>query len=46
MQGGIGFIFSRLAIEAPIVKDKVSFIIAGRRSYADVLAQPFLNEDL
>ncbi len=45
MNGGIGFIFSRLAIEAPIVKDKASFIVAGRRSYADVLAQPFLNED-
>ena len=45
MQGGIGFIFSRLALEAPIVKDKASFIVAGRRSYADILAQPFLNED-
>ena len=45
MQGGIGFIFSRLAIEAPIVKDKVSFIVAGRRSYADVLAQPFLSDE-
>jgi len=37
-QGGIGTIFSRLAIEAPIIKDKASFIVAGRRSYADVLA--------
>ncbi|MEM6379964.1 MAG: carboxypeptidase-like regulatory domain-containing protein, partial [Bacteroidota bacterium] len=37
-QGGIGTIFSRLAIEAPIVKDKGSFLIAGRRSYIDVLA--------
>ena len=46
MQGGVGFIFSRLAIEAPIVKDKASFIVAGRRSYADILAQPFLNDDL
>lgn len=44
-QGGVGAIFSRLAIEAPIVKDKASFIIAGRRSYADVLAKPFLSED-
>jgi hypothetical protein len=43
--GGVGAIFSRLAIEGPIVKDKASFIIAGRRSYADVLAQPFLDED-
>lgn len=44
--GGVGVIFSRLALEAPIVKDKTSFIIAGRRSYADVLAKPFLNSDL
>lgn len=40
--GGIGSVFSRLAIEAPIVKDKASFIIAGRRSYMDVLARPFV----
>ncbi len=46
MDGGVGFIFSRLAIEAPIVKDKASFIVAGRRSYIDVLAKPFLNDDL
>ena len=46
VNGGVGLIFSRLAIEAPIVKDKSSFIIAGRRSYADVLASPFLGDDL
>jgi hypothetical protein len=41
--GGIGTVFSRLAIEAPIVKDKASFIVAARRSYADILARPFVN---
>jgi len=46
VNGGIGFIFSRLSVEAPIVKNKSSFIVAARRSYIDVLAQPFLNEDL
>lgn len=45
VQGGIGTIFSRLAVEAPIVKDKASFLVAGRRSYIDILAKPFLNED-
>ena len=45
LNGGIGAIFSRLSVEAPIVEDKASFIVAGRRSYIDVLAQPFLNED-
>ncbi len=44
--GGVGVIFSRLSLEGPIKKDKASFIVAGRRSYADVLAKPFLNSDL
>ncbi len=43
VQGGVGSIFSRLAVEAPIVKDKASFIIAGRRSYADVFAKAFTD---
>jgi hypothetical protein len=34
--GGIGLIASRLTIEAPIVKDIGSFIISGRRTYADI----------
>ncbi len=45
-QGGVGLIFSRLTLEAPIVKEKASFIAAVRRSYADVLAKPFLKGDL
>ena len=36
MSGGIGLISSRLTVEAPIVKDKGSFIVSGRRSYADL----------
>lgn len=43
VNGGIGLIFSRLSIEAPIVKDKASFIVAARRSYVDILAKPFLT---
>ncbi len=34
--GGIGLIASRLNLEGPIVKDNGSFIISGRRTYADV----------
>lgn len=45
-EGGVGLIFSRLSLEGPIKKDKASFIVAGRRSYADILAKPFLNENL
>lgn len=41
--GGIGLISSRLMIEGPIVKDKSSFLIAGRRTYADFLIQPFIK---
>jgi hypothetical protein len=44
VNGGIGTIFSRLSIEAPIVKDKVSFILAGRRSYIDALIKPFVKK--
>lgn len=36
VNGGIGLISSRLAIEGPIIKDRCSFSIAARRSYADV----------
>lgn len=39
VSGGVGTVFSRLTVEGPIQKDKSSFIIAGRRSYADVLAK-------
>jgi hypothetical protein len=34
--GGLGLISSRLSIEGPIQKEKSSFLITGRRTYADV----------
>lgn len=34
MNGGIGVISSRLLAEGPVVKDKSSFLIAGRGTYA------------
>lgn len=36
VSGGIGLISSKLNIEGPIVKNKGSFLISGRRTYADV----------
>ncbi len=42
---GIGLISSRLMLEGPIVKDKASFMVAGRRSYGDLFA-PIVNPDL
>lgn len=43
--GGIGLISSRLTLEGPIIKDKTSFIVSGRRTYADLFI-PLLNPDL
>lgn len=36
--GGIGTLASRLMVEGPIVKDKSSFIVSGRRSYAELFS--------
>lgn len=36
VQGGLGLIASRLKIEGPLVKGKGSFMVSGRRTYADV----------
>jgi len=44
--GGVGNVFSRLAVEGPLKKDKASFIVAARRSYIDILAKPFLDDGL
>lgn len=34
--GGLGLLSSRLMVEGPVVNDKVSFMLAGRRSYQDI----------
>ena len=39
VSGGIGLISSRVTLEGPIVKDKGSFIISARRTYADLFAK-------
>ena len=44
-QGGIGLISSRLTMEIPIIEEKSSFLIAGRRTYADILVRLFGGED-
>lgn len=47
-KGGIGMISSRLSLEGPIIKDKVSFIVGTRYSYADwifgLVDNPEVNE--
>ena len=41
-EGGIGLISSRLTLEGPIIKDKTSFMVSGRRTYIDALMAPFI----
>ena len=43
VEGGIGLISSRLTIQGPLVNEKSSFIVSGRRTYILDLAQPALN---
>lgn len=41
--GGIGTISSRLTLEGPVFSEKVSFLVAGRRTYADIFL-PFARD--
>ena len=42
--GGIGTIASRFTIQGPIIKDKCSYLISGRRTYIDILVKPFVKK--
>ncbi len=44
--GGIGSISSRLTVEAPLVKNKGSFIVSGRRTYADMFLRLSSNKNI
>lgn len=44
VSGGIGIIASHLNVEGPIVKDKGSFLVTGRRTYADMFLKLSSNE--
>lgn len=44
--GGIGLISTRLSAEGPIEKEKSSFLVSARRTYIDILAKPFLPENI
>ncbi len=41
-EGSIGILSSRLLLEGPIVKNKSSFMISGRRTYLDAITRPFM----
>ncbi|MBL0740565.1 TonB-dependent receptor [Chryseolinea lacunae] len=43
-EGSIGLVASRLTLEGPIKKNKSSFIISGRRTFADLFVRPILRK--
>lgn len=44
--GGLGLISSRLTLEGPIGSDKASFLVAGRRTYADLFLKLSNDKDI
>ena len=44
VEGGIGLISSRMLLEGPIKKNLSSFIISARRTYLDLLINPFQSQ--
>lgn len=44
--GGIGTISSRLTLEGPIIKDKMTYVVSGRRTYADIFLRLSKNPDI
>ncbi|HLK97643.1 MAG TPA: TonB-dependent receptor, partial [Hymenobacter sp.] len=45
-EGAVGIVASKITLEGPIKKDTASFIISARRTYLDILAQPFIKSQL
>ena len=46
VSGGLGLISSKLNVEGPIIKDKMSFLVSGRRTYADLFLKLSNDETL
>jgi hypothetical protein len=42
-EGSIGLISSKFSVEGPIKKGTTSFLLSGRRTYADLIFRPFIN---
>nr|WP_143156119.1 TonB-dependent receptor [Cyclobacterium lianum] len=45
-EGGIGSISSRLTVDGPLFSDNSSFVLSGRRTYADLFLAFSPNEDI
>lgn len=44
-EAGIGLISSRLTLEGPVIKEKASFLVSGRRTYIDLLTRPLMPDN-
>ncbi len=44
--GGIGLLSSHLTLQGPIIKDKMSFLISGRRSYIDKVMKAIYHSNV
>lgn len=42
--GSIGIISSKIKLEGPIASERASFIVSARRTYIDIVAQPFIKK--
>jgi hypothetical protein len=45
IEGSVGLIASRILVEGPIRNGKTAFAFSARRTYIDVLSQPFQQKD-
>jgi hypothetical protein len=43
-EGDIGLLSTKLMISAPVVKNKLSVMLGGRRTYLDLVARPFKDQ--
>ena len=44
--GGLGLIFSRLTLQGPLGNERGSFLLSGRRTYADIFLKLSKDEDV
>ncbi len=42
-EGSVGFVAANFTLEGPLKKDKTSFLISGRRTYADFIVAPLIK---
>ena len=45
LDGSLGLVASNVTVQGPIIKDNMSFIVSGRRTYLDALVRPFFNAE-